>query len=170
MPAGLPPVATADARVLVLGSLPGRVSIERQQYYANPRNAMWDIVEQYLHVARDQEYDSRAQALRESGVALWDVLAFAERKGSLDSAIVSGTEVPNDIVGFVREHPDVEVILLNGSKAARLFRRFAQPALKAAGIQVGVIQLPSTSPANTRYTAARKLKAWTPLVERLRGT
>lgn len=170
MPSGLDPVATSGARMLVLGTLPGRISLQLQQYYANDRNAFWFVAEQLLGIPRDLPYASRIERLGYKGVALWDVLESAEREGSLDSKIIRGTEVPNDIVGFLREHPAVNVILLNGSTAGKLFERLVRPTLVQAGLTVPSLQLPSTSPANTRCTLASKVESWVPIAEVLRGT
>ena len=91
---GFPPIADADARVLVLGSLPGRMSLEKQQYYAQPYNAFWKIMGQLFGAAPELPYERRLEELRKHGVAVWDVLAAGERSGSLDSAIVAASRTP----------------------------------------------------------------------------
>ena len=83
---GFPPIASPRVRVLVLGSLPGQISLTRGEYYANPQNVFWKIVAaQICDLAPD--YASRVATLIHHGIALWDVLAAATRSGSLDAAI-----------------------------------------------------------------------------------
>ena len=120
---GFPPVARSDARVLVLGSLPGRQSIAAQQYYAHPRNAFWKIMHDLYGI--DGDYSARCHALVNEGVALWDVLHASVRPGSLDADIDVRTAVVNDLRGFVQAHKSLEAIVFNGKKAESLFRKFA---------------------------------------------
>jgi double-stranded uracil-DNA glycosylase len=152
-------VAAADARVLVLGTMPSAESLRLGQYYANPRNAFWRIMSDLFGGSADLDYPARLELVVRSGVALWDVLAFARREGSsLDARIERGSEVANDIAGFLREHPRVTTVVLNGSKASQLFDRHIAQTLSPN--QIEVTRLPSTSPANAAMSYAAKLNAW----------
>lgn len=137
-----------QARVLILGSMPGVASLTAQQYYAHPRNRFWPLMQALFCVPLAADYDTRVAALNEAGVALWDVLQSCERPGSLDSRIVRGTEVPNDIASLLARHPTLEVIALNGGAARDAFRRSVAPELGARLDAVRVLAMPSTSPAN----------------------
>lgn len=158
---GFPPVSSPDARVLVLGSLPGEKSIEMQQYYAQARNAFWPIMGELCGAWPSLPYPRRLERLRAAGIALWDVLAAGERRGSLDSAIVPSSMVINDFAAFFAAHPGIRFVSFNGSMAAQLFVKRVLPTLPAKYAALEMTRLPSTSPANASYSFERKLAAWT---------
>jgi TDG/mug DNA glycosylase family protein len=155
-----PPIARDDAHTLVLGSLPGRRSLEQQQYYAHPQNAFWKLIEKLFDATSPQPYTSRVKILTDHGVALWDVLSAAERPGSLDSSIVHATARTNDFSAFFRSHPQIRRVFFNGRKAEELYRRFAMPGLDPDIQELRYECLPSTSPAHAGMTFARKLEHW----------
>ena len=157
---GFPPVAAADARVLVLGSLPGRMSLEMRQYYAQPHNAFWKIMGRLFGAGPEFPYERRLELLRVHRVAVWDVLAACERAGSLDSAIVASSVVVNDFAAFFAAHHEIRLICFNGSKAAELYRRRVLPGLGAEIAALETRQLPSTSPAHASRSFADKLAQW----------
>jgi TDG/mug DNA glycosylase family protein len=207
---GFSPIALAGARVLILGTVPSRRSLEAGQYYAHPRNAFWPIMERLF--ARDAgpgnvspgragpgdvcprdegpsgtggrdagpgarapgaprlAYEARSALLLEARVAVWDVLRAAERPGSLDADI--SAPVTNDFATFFARHPAVRTVFFKGTKARALWARNVAPALPAglepaevapallAGLDLRLVTLPSTSPANAALTFADKLAAW----------
>jgi hypoxanthine-DNA glycosylase len=149
---GLPPVADAGTRVLLLGSFPGAASLAAQQYYGHPRNQFWPIVGALLGQPLPAvAYAQRLQALRDHGVGLWDVYAACRRQGSLDAAIEQAE--PNDLPGLVARLPRLAAIAHNGGESARSLR-----ITRAFGVPV--YRLPSTSPANASWSFERKLAAW----------
>jgi hypoxanthine-DNA glycosylase len=162
------PLARPEARVLILGTLPGAESLRRQQYYANPRNAFWRIMGALFGSGPDLPYEQRLDKLAGSGVALWDVCASATRPGSLDANI---TEVaPQDFAGFFAAHPLISSICFNGQPAARLFRRFVFPDLPDETRGIATQTLPSTSPAHAGMPFERKLALWREALRPLAGS
>ena len=157
---GFAPIARGEPRVLILGSLPGRKSLEMNQYYAQPQNGFWRIMDTLFGAGPSLPYPQRLERLIASRVAVWDVLAAGERSGSLDSAIVASSVVVNDFGGFYARHGGIRLICFNGSKAAQLYRRRVLPALAPRFATLAGRVLPSTSPANATVPFATKLARW----------
>ena len=85
---GLPPIARPDARLFVLGSLPGDASLAAKRYYAHPTNQFWRLLGQAIgEELQALDYPIRLTRLAERRIGLWDVIASANRSGSLDHAI-----------------------------------------------------------------------------------
>jgi double-stranded uracil-DNA glycosylase len=163
---GFPPIADAAARVLVLGSLPGRKSLEMREYYAQPYNAFWRIMGELNGAGPTLEYPARLVRLRAHGVAVWDVLAAGEREGSLDSAIVPTSIVVNDFNAFFERHRRIRLICFNGNTAAGLFRRKVFPGLAPEWAAIERHALPSTSPAYASLKFEQKLARWAAVLGR----
>lgn len=157
---GFPPVANARARVLVLGSLPGRKSLEMREYYAQPYNAFWRIMGELFGAAPELPYATRLRRLRAHGIAVWDVLQAGEREGSLDSSIVPATIIVNDFGAFFARHRRIRAICFNGNTAAGLYRRKVLPRLEPKWVALPTQVLPSTSPAYASLKFEQKLERW----------
>lgn len=153
-----PPLENAKARVLILGSMPGKASLAARQYYAHPRNAFWPIMATVTGVAPERPYAERTRGLQAAGIALWDVLAACARGGSLDADIDPGSIVVNDFAGFFARHPALTQVFFNGAMAEQSFRRHVAPALGARALHLH--RLPSTSPAHAGLSPAAKTAAW----------
>ncbi len=153
--AGFPAVVNADTRVLILGSLPGEASLAVQQYYGNPRNAFWRLMEGVLDTPLvPLAYEHRLATLLARGVGLWDVIAQAERPGSLDAAIRD--PAANDLIALIQTLPALRVVAFNGGTAARLGGRLV-------GDRIATLALPSSSPAHAARSFAQKADAWAAL-------
>ncbi len=153
---GFGPIAGPGARVLVLGSLPGRASLEAGEYYAHPRNAFWYIMAALCGASGD--YEARCRALVDARIAVWDVLHACVRPGSLDADIRSETASPNDFTGFLGAHRQIRLIGFNGRRAQELFERLVVPNLD--GHVPRRVLLPSTSPAHAAMPRDKKLEIW----------
>jgi hypoxanthine-DNA glycosylase len=156
-----PPVANARTRLVVLGSLPGIASLAAARYYAHPRNQFWRLIG--AAIGRELApitYEARLEALLEAGVGLWDTVAAATRRGSLDADI--RLQAASDLPRLIGTLPKLRAIAFNGGTSARIGRA------QLAGVDgLKLIDLPSSSPA---YTLAfeRKLGAWLALRAYLR--
>ena len=146
---GYAPVADANSRLLVLGTMPSVESLRAGFYYAHPRNAFWRILADVVGAPLPQTTAEKQALALENGVALWDVLRACTRRGSLDSAIRNAEA--NDFAAFFRDHARIERVLFNGAAAQRLFLRLCPGALAGRASA----RLPSTSPA---YTLSYKQK------------
>jgi hypoxanthine-DNA glycosylase len=143
----------SNTEILILGTMPGSVSLAKQEYYANPRNHFWKIIYTLFDELPIAEvFEEKVQFLQSNKVGLWDVLENCERKGSLDIRIKNQKE--NDFEMLFKEFPSITKIIFNGKQShAFFYKRFGQ----MEGITYYV--MPSTSPANT-MTFENKLKIW----------
>jgi hypoxanthine-DNA glycosylase len=155
---GFPPISSAAARVLILGSLPGRLSLERGEYYAHPQNSFWKIIAARVPDL-PADYAGRVRMLIELRIALWDVLAAATRSGSLDANIADDA-IPNNFRAYFHAHPDIRLIGFNGGTASRLYDRHVLPTLTDAQQSIKRITLPSTSPAHAGLSFTEKVARW----------
>lgn len=155
---GFAPIVGEAPRILLLGSLPGRASIEAGEYYGKPQNAFWKIMGALCGAGPELAYAARIEALTKAGIALWDVLHAAVRPGSLDASIVAATQQANDIPALLARESTIRLVGFNGLKAAAVFRGQFGPAPPRADIELA--SLPSTSPAHARLGFEAKLERW----------
>lgn len=153
MIASFAPIVNTNTEILILGTMPGIASLEKQEYYAHPRNHFWKILYTLFGTTPIPEnFGEKIKFLQSNKIGLWDVLENCERKGSLDIHIKNHTE--NDFETLFKEYPAINKIIFNGKESHRYFhKRFGQKE----GITYYV--MPSTSPANT-MSFENKLKNW----------
>lgn len=157
--AGLPPIARPDARLFILGSLPGDASLAARRYYAHPTNQFWRLLGQAIgEELQPLGYEERLQRLAERRIGLWDVIASASRAGSLDQAIRLAEH--NRIHQLLHDFSDLRAIGFNGATAAGIGRRL----IGERGDGLTLLDLPSSSAANTR-PFGEKFGAWARLGE-----
>jgi len=148
------PVTRPDTRLLVLGSLPGAVSLAQARYYAHPQNQFWRLVDAVI--GRDLaalDYDARLEALLDAGIGLWDTVAAADRKGSLDADI--RLHEASDLAALAQTLPDLRAVGFNGGTSARIGRA------QLAGVAgLALVDLPSSSPAYASLSFDRKRDLW----------
>ncbi|MEM6998891.1 MAG: DNA-deoxyinosine glycosylase [Pseudomonadota bacterium] len=156
---GFPPIAKSNATILILGSMPGQVSLDRHQYYAHPRNSFWSIIFDLLNADSELNYEQRKQLLYDNNIAVWDVLKSCYRRGSLDADIDPATIEANDFKSFFKKHPNIKYIYFNGTKAEQIFNKKVLENLAPESV-FKYHRLPSTSPAHAAITRQQKLLEW----------
>jgi TDG/mug DNA glycosylase family protein len=142
-------IANDDARILILGTLPGEESLSKKEYYARPRNHFWPIIAAAFDEVLPNSYSDRIAMVTRNRIALWDVLKSAERNDSaLDSKIENACA--NDFTEFFKKHPKIRVVAFNGNNAKKFFLRLVGKTQNIRLDQLHMVTLPSTSPAYAR--------------------
>jgi len=139
------PIIDKDCKILILGTMPGIQSIEKQEYYGNKRNSFWKIVFFLFDQDISSNYQYKKEFLLQHKIALWDVIKSCDREGSSDSAIKNPT--PNELNKILEKYPNIKAIYFNGGQAEKFFNRLIAKTISNRSIEFH--RLPSTSPANT---------------------
>jgi hypoxanthine-DNA glycosylase len=147
------PFINSETEILILGTMPGIASLEKQEYYAHPRNHFWKIMYTLLDsLPISVVFEEKIKLLQNNKIGLWDVLENCERNGSLDINIKNQKE--NDFETLFKNYPTITKIIFNGKESHKYFlKKFGQ----IKGITYYV--MPSTSPANT-MSFEKKVEIW----------
>nr|WP_314498420.1 DNA-deoxyinosine glycosylase [uncultured Chryseobacterium sp.] len=152
-----PPIIDHQSEILILGSVPGMKSLEKQQYYGHPQNKFWKIIFELFHEEFTENYPDRIDVLKKNHVALWDVIDSCERKGSLDSEIKN--EEANQIPELLEQYPNIRAVFCNGGKSYKNLIK-----ILGKNYRVPIFLLPSTSPLHT-ISFERKFEDWKKILE-----
>ncbi|VFB03207.1 MULTISPECIES: DNA-deoxyinosine glycosylase [Chryseobacterium] len=152
-----PPIINANSKILILGSIPGLKSLEKQQYYGHPQNKFWKIIFHLFNEDFTEDYIQRINILKKHHIALWDVIDSCERKGSLDSEIKN--EEANQIPELLQKYPNIQAIFCNGGKSYKNLQK-----MLGKNSIVPFYLLPSTSPLHT-ISFEKKLEEWKKILE-----
>lgn len=149
------PIINENSKILILGTFPGGKSLESKQYYANPRNQFWEIIYSVYNADVLGNYDEKCQFLLDNNIAVWDVLNYVFREGSLDISIED--EVPNNIPELLEKYSNIHRIVFNGSKAEKYFKRYFRNLYNT----MDCVRVSSTSPTpgkNVKSLSEKKLE------------
>lgn len=146
------PVYDENSRILILGSFPSVKSRENDFYYGHPQNRFWKLMARLLGEPLPNTIEEKKTMLLRHRIAIWDVIAACDIKGSSDSSIRNVT--PADL-NRVLQAADIEKIIANGSTAFSLYKKYCEA-------QTGreAVKCPSTSPANAVFTLDRLADEW----------
>jgi hypoxanthine-DNA glycosylase len=145
---GFSAIVDKNTEILILGSLPGDVSIKRHQYYGHPGNDFWRLLGRAIgENLESMDYESRLETLKRNGIGLWDVFKAGDREGSEDAKI-KGEEI-NQFSILKEIAPKLRLVCFNGRKSGKY-----EPVLREMGY--GTKILPSSSGANRRFLEKRE--------------
>lgn len=154
---GFDPVFDERSRILILGSFPSVISRKTDFYYGNTANRFWGIIAACTGRALPQTIDEKRQLLLSSGIAIWDVIAECDIKGSSDASIKNVIPVP---IERILATASLDTVFCNGATAGRLYKKYL---LYKVGIEATI--LPSTSPANASWRTERLCERWRKALE-----
>lgn len=161
MKQAFPPLVNQNSRILILGTMPGEKSLELQEYYGNKGNSFWKLLFTLFNRPLPKEYIEKKQLLEENNIALWDVLAYCERTGSLDSNIKN--EKANDFESFYKQYPNIKHVFFSSKNASNFYDKYVG---RKKDLQYSI--LPSPSGANASKSFLQKLEEWKAILEALK--
>lgn len=153
MKKAFPPLINDNDRILILGTMPGEKSLELQEYYGNRGNQFWRLIYSTFELPLENDYINKTAFLKEQGIAVWDVLEYCEREGSLDSKIRN--EKANNFKRFYKEYPNLQYVLFSSRNAAAYYDKYVG---RSENLKYDV--LPSPSGANASKSFQQKLQEW----------
>lgn len=165
---GFAPIIPEEPRVLILGSMPSAVSLEKQEYYGHPRNHFWPILFELFQKPLSHDYEKKRELLYAYHIAVWDIYSSCYRPGSMDKDIKEGQF--NDIAGLAAENPSIQVVFCNGTAAERGLRSFnasVKEPEKSLLASIPVYRMPSTSPIPTKFYRRMedKINSWAQILD-----
>ena len=146
------PVFDENSKILILGTFPSVKSRENHFYYGHPQNRFWKVMEAVTDSPLPQSVEEKKAFLLQNRIAVWDVIASCEIKGSSDSSIKH--VVPNDL-NRILSVSHIEQIYTNGNAAFQLYEKYCK-----SQTHMDAIKLPSTSPANAVYSLEKLVESW----------
>lgn len=149
---GINPIYSEHSEILILGSFPSVKSRENHFFYGHPQNRFWKVLAGVLVTELPVTIEQKTEFLINHHIAVWDVIASCEIKGSSDSSIKN--VFPNDIAGLLSISP-IKQIYTNGNAAAQLYDKYCLNLTEKNSVK-----LPSTSPANAAFSLERLIHSW----------
>ena len=146
------PLYDENSRVLILGSFPSVRSREQNFFYGHPQNRFWKVVAAVFGQPVPQTVEEKKLLILDNGLALWDSIASCEITGSSDASIRNARA--NDI-SIILNSCSIERIYCNGRKSHELYQKYIEPETGREAVC-----LPSTSPANAKWTLEKLTGAW----------
>lgn len=152
-----PPLFDAGSRILILGSFPSAASRAVNFFYGHPRNRFWPLLSAWAGEELPPDTEGRRALALSHGIALWDVLASCEIRGSSDASVKNA--VPNDL-SPIFAGAKIRTVLCNGTLSKKMYDQYLFP-------QTGIpaLGMPSTSPANAAWSLEKLKSVWYPALD-----
>lgn len=147
------PVVDNKCSMLILGTMPGEKSLLLNEYYGNRGNQFWRLLFAVFNENLETDYNAKMRFLSAHDIALWDVLQYCEREGSLDSKIKN--EVANDFETFYNSYPSIKKVFFTSKNASAYYDKYV-----GRKSYINYYILPSPSGANATMSFAQKLEIW----------
>ena len=150
----LPPIADESSRIIILGSEPGRASLETGQYYAHPWNNFWKIIYTIFGEEMTDNYEKRKDFVLKNRIALWDVLINCRQRSLRADSI--NDEIANDFNGFYSRYPNIRYVFFNGKLASDMYHDHIGWTKYCLDHYI----LPSSSGADVNKSLEDKIEEW----------
>lgn len=151
------PVFDSDSKILILGSFPSVKSRESEFFYGHPQNRFWRVLSAVCESSCPETVAQKRKFLLSNRIAVWDVIKSCEIVGSADSSIRDATA--NDL-SLILNVASIEAVFTNGGVSTQLYKKYCLP-----NTNMPSIQLPSTSPANARFSINMLIEKWSIIKE-----
>ena len=157
------PIFDKNSKILILGSFPSVISRKFGFYYANPQNRFWRVLAAILNAAVPESTDDKIKFLLSHHVAIYAAAISCEIKGSSDAKM--SKIVPVNLKPIFKT-ANIKQVYANGGKAYEICKKYLEDEIIKA-TKNKVIKLPSTSPANAKFSLEKLAKEWSVIVRAL---
>lgn len=144
------PLVDENSQILILGSFPSVKSRENAFYYGNPQNRFWKVLASIFNEKVPTNIEEKIVLCKANHIALWDVVASSNLQGSSDLTLAKSAYCLSNIKGLLSKFPNIQKIVCNGKLAYKLLCK------NFSDLNIDIVCLPSTSPANTSF----KFEEW----------
>ena len=145
------PIYNKESKILILGSVPSVKSREKNFYYGHPKNRFWSLIAKIYNKEIPITISEKESLILNNNLAIYDVIKSCDIEGSSDSSI-KNVEI-NDI-NYIIQNSKINKVIFNGSKAYKLYKKYEKDKFE------NLILLPSTSPANAKYSLEKLYDIW----------
>jgi len=157
------PIFDKNSKILILGSFASVISRNFGFYYTNPQNRFWRVLAGILNAAVPESTDEKIKFLLFHHIAIYDAAISCEIKGSNDAKM--SKIVPVNLKPIFKE-ANIRQVYANGGKAYEICKKYLEDEIIKA-TKNEVIKLPSTSPANAKFSLEKLAKKWSMIVREL---